>query len=394
MRIFKSANPLQRGRLRPKLLIALFVAAAAIVAGGCGSSSSSSSSSHSGSKASSAEVAAAQKTVKEAEQAAVWNGPSTPVDVSSLKGKDVWVVTVGNSIPIVAYYLENLEAAFGEAGIHMTVFDGKLQTAEFLRGTSEAVAQKADAILLVAIPAQAVAAPLSAAKAAGIPVVVTDDVDAGEPLPPNVNGAVRLCFTCVGKDLGAWVTADSNGEADTLAYSVSNSTNAPFLLKGFESQMAASCPECKLTTVDAPDGQWQNLPGQTRTAMQRDPNINYIVPMYDGMAATILPTVAELGRTEDVQLGSFNGTQSVMKQLSPAGGVGADIASANAWYNWAMADQTMRAMVGAKPISNYNIPLRLFTRTNVGEIDVNSNPASWFGTVDFEAKFKALWGLG
>lgn len=365
---------------------------------GCGGDSNDSgdsnaaSGSGTSSSATDANVAAAEKAIAPLLEPGEWKGPDATFDASALKGKTVWAISVGNAIPVVQYYVDNLGKALDAAGATLRVFDGKLSLDEFLRGTSQAVAQKADAIVLIAIPAEAIAAPLKAAKAANIPVVVTHDVDAGEPLPDGVTGAVRLCHTCVGEALANWVVADSKAKANVLVFSVSNATNAGFELNGLKSQLAAKCPGCKVTVIDAPNDQWDKLPGQTRSALQRDPDINYIVPMYDGMAATILPTVAQLGRTDSVQLASFNGTPSVMKQLSPTGGVGADIGSADEWMSWAMADQSLRLMAGEAPIEDYNVPLRLFTRDNVSEIDVNGDPATWFGPVDFKSKFKALWG--
>jgi hypothetical protein len=47
------------------------------------------------------------------------------------------------------------------------------------------------------------------------------------------------------------------------------------------------------------------------------------------------------------------------------------------------------------PISSYDIPMRIFTQSNVGSLTLNQqaeNSPSWYGGGNWEAAFEKSWG--
>ena len=79
-----------------------------------------------------------------------------------------------------------------------------------------------------------------------------------------------------------------------------------------------------------------------------------------------------------------------------AGDLSAAASSSAAFDGWIMADAALRLASGDK-IPDYTVPMRLFTKSNIGSIDLTAgamNAGSWYGPKDsFQDGFKSLWGV-
>ncbi|RWI87941.1 hypothetical protein [Mesorhizobium sp.] len=59
------------------------------------------------------------------------------------------------------------------------------------------------------------------------------------------------------------------------------------------------CEECKVQYLNVPVTDWAtHMKSTVQAALLRDPSINYILPIYDGMAQSIVPAV-ELTQSAD-----------------------------------------------------------------------------------------------
>ena len=96
----------------------------------------------------------------------------------------------------------------------------------------------------------------------------------------------------------------------------------------------------------------------TRSALLANPNLNYILPLYDGMTIYMNPAIKQTHRT--VRMASFNATPVVMQtEVSKPSPLIADVGGPNQWYAVALADQVLRVLAGQKPVKSENVPLRL-----------------------------------
>jgi hypothetical protein len=97
-----------------------------------------------------------------------------------------------------------------------------------------------------------------------------------------------------------------------------------------------------------------------------------------------------LGRT--IKVAAFNATPVVMQnELAKPSPLAADVGGPNQWYGFALADQVLRVLIGAAPVADEHVPLRLFTRANIGTINVKADESTWYGTVDFRCMYHKLW---
>ena len=343
-------------------------------------------------------AAGAEALVAEGEQEATWQGPFDSVDVSGLAGKTIWYINLDQAIPHLNSIGKALSEAAGEAGVEVVEFDGKSNVAEWQRGFELAVAQKADVIIPLAIPLEAIQAPIEAAAEAGIPIVATLYTDANIPLPPEfaavAHSQVTEEYQKAGELEAAWVVADSGGDANVLVFETTQTAVGQYVVAGIKKVFEETCPTCPVEIIDVPLAEWATqLDTLTRTSLTDNPDINYIIPIYDGMVNFVLPAVHQAGAADRVQISSFNATKAIMEALAAGDVVGADIGTAENWEGWALADAAFRALTGAAPVGNYKIPVRLFTADNVGEIDLEASEATWYGPVDFRSEFRALWGI-
>jgi ribose transport system substrate-binding protein len=385
------------GQRRTAVAIAVAIAALALAA--CGSDSGNGSGSG-GSQAAassdggSANVAEAKKRLEAAMGEPAWKEPGPAFDASKAKGKKVMYIGVDASIPIVKTIYDAMKEAGAQVGVDVQQFDGKGQVAEFNRGIETAISQKYDAITLLAIPSGLVSGAIADAKKAGIPVVQVQEHDPGSPLADGVVGQVTFCYSCAGKLIADFVIADSGGKANGTIFISKDVSNGTDEEKGMRDEFAELCPGCKFESQNVAVADWNTKLGTlTRSTLTSKPDTGYLLALYDGMTIPIVPAVAQAGKAGKVKVVSFNATPSVMKEMANGDTMAGDVGGANVWFGWGLADQVFRVLAGEQPVEDENIPLRMFTKENLGDIDLSKDESTWYGSVDFRGEYKKLWGL-
>lgn len=383
---------------RSTIFAAMFVATS-LLATGCGSSTGSTSASSAPSSGSSSESAsaasgvdAAKAAIAAAEQPPTWQGPDAPVDLSASKGKSVWYISFADAIPVLKFWSTTTKDLLEKkAGIQFTLFDAKGLASEVKRGLEQAIAAKPDVIITQAIPPSLFAPLIKSATSQGIKVITGNTgtpgvVDAGQ------TAEVSFDYPKVGKILGDWFVADSNGTGNGLLVSSNDVPASPAQANETASEVKTLCPACKLDVKDVQIASWQTtLPTLTRSTVNADPTLGYFLPLYDGQGLPILGALRQAGNTS-AKVVAFNATPSILPQLADSSSnLAADLGGANEWWSYACADAVFRALAGSAPIANYNIGLRMFDRSNISQIDLKAPEASWYGQATYQAKFDALW---
>lgn len=387
------------GHARTLMVIATVIASLALAAcgsdgGGSGGGAPGGASSGSASGASSANVAEAKKRLEAAMGEPSWKEPGPAFDASKAKGKKVMYIGVDASIPIVKTIYDALKDAGSQVGVDVQQFDGKGQVAEFNRGIETAVSQKYDAITLLAIPSDLVAGAIADAKKAGIPVVQVQEHDPGSALADGVVGQVTFCYSCAGKLIADFVIADSGGKANGTIFISKDVSNGTDEEKGMRDEFGELCPDCKFESQNVAVADWNSKLGTlTRSILTSKPDTGYLLALYDGMTIPIVPAIAQAGKAGKVKVVSFNATPSVMKEMSQGDTMAGDVGGANVWFGWGLADQVLRVLAGDSPVQDENIPLRMFTKQNLGDIDLSKDESTWYGSVDFRGEYKKLWGM-
>lgn len=378
-----------------------FAAGAVALAGSGGSASASTSGSTSGSTTAAAAAgpgvsASAQKraqaALKKSENRPVFTAPGPSFNASAAKGKTLWVINLTSSIPLIQVSNAATAAALKLVGAKLVQYDGKGSVSEYAAGINQAITQHASAIALFAIDPNLVAGPLKKVRAAGIPVIVIQYGDPGVKMPFGLNAQVTYCYTCAGTIMANYILAHANGKAPSVALIESKEvSNSKWEIAGFKKTMTKACPKCEVIEQNVPIASWQTqIPTLTQSLIRSHPNLDYIVPIYDGMGLFVVPAIHAAGAAKKVGVVTFNGTLGLMQDMAAKNVVKAEVGSPQAWEGWGLADQFLRVVTGQKPITDEKVGLRMFDESNIAKVPLKKPEAVWYG-VNFEPIYKKMW---
>ncbi len=339
-----------------------------------------------------ADVAEAKRIVAEAmKPPAKFNAPGPAFDAKLAAGKALWYISFSEQSPVMATWSGTMKRLVESYGAKVNIVDGKAQFSEFGRNIEQAVANKADAILLMGIPPQAFGVQVAAAKKAGIPVIVGSNGVAAIPTTDGVVAAVTINHIGVGKLLAAWMVANSDGKSEAVVVTHEEVMGTKEIVDSISGETKRLCANCSVKVENLPFARIQTEGEVTQSLAVRNPNLDYIVPVYDFETLTMIPALGQAGASDRVHLASFNAIPPVMENLKK-GAVKADVGAPNVWFGFGMADQILRVLSGTGPVADLKIPLRLFTTENIGDIDLSAGEGSWYGSVDFPSEYRKLWG--
>lgn len=301
------------------------------------------------------------------------------------------------SVPYSQEYQRNAVEGLEAAGVKVIEGAHGYDPGQAARLMEQCVARHADVIVSPALSSDLLAEPIKAVKAAGIPYVEAFIDDPG-PLKPEVEArgvvaGIHTCTACAGRTLSDWVAVDSGGDAHAVAIWDAATPIGVYEHTAMRKELATVCPECTfdLKSVPRPPDWPQRLPTLTASII-KDPEVSYLMPVYSDMGTLMAPSVASAGAQDRVKIASYNTNKPSLKMIRDGGPVAANVGELPAWIGWAVADQLLRVLAGEEPLDDNKVPQRLFDATNVDSVDVDGDPERWFG-VDFQAGYKALWGL-
>jgi ribose transport system substrate-binding protein len=402
---------LDRMRRRAWLGTLPAVAAAALLVAACGSDSKSASggSAQGGGTKSASSGSCDLPYVKQ--QLSKYGGyptftpPGQAIDVSKLRGKTIYDVPLSSSIQFVDLIDQQMKKIAGELGINFHIATNQGQQSQFVQGMNQAVAQKADAIILSNAPDPKVLQPqIVQAKNAKIPTISTHwyDVNDANDTPanvkaPNLAADVPFTFTTIARLEADWAIQKSNCKAHTVFIYASDSDGHKQMNNAFHDELTTRCGSgCSVTSIGLPFSKWPTrLQSDIQAQLSANPNVNWVIPDVDFGVQFAVPAINGAGKgAGQVKVATFNGTPSVLKQVRDGQIVDMDIGENLNWNAYADLDQTMRVMLGTTPVTNEHTPIRIFSKDNIGETGDPPGYNKGWGTSDFAGGYRKLWGVG
>jgi ribose transport system substrate-binding protein len=315
-----------------------------------------------------------------------------------LHGKRIFEIPITSSVPFVGAVEQGMRQAASVVGAQLVVYTNEGQPPQWAQGIATAIAQRASAIVLLAQDPQLVRPQIARARQAGIPVVVLRTTGEGEPCPSEGSGPMiaTACvpgpFETAGRLEADAVIAQSHGTADALVITSTDAHSTEPLVRGLRQELRLRCPACKTRLVDVPIPEWATrIRTEVQSALVRDPNIDYVVPIYDSMSQFAVPAIAASGAAGRVKIDTFNGTPFVLKLLQDRNVVAMDAGESLAWVGWAGMDQVFRVLAGERPASTEHTPLRVFDATNAGEAGRPPRFDTGYGSAYVDG-YRKLWG--
>jgi ribose transport system substrate-binding protein len=372
------------------------VAAAAVIAvgtlAGCSHIGADAETTSSGSADRSANQKEAQQRVDAATEKPTFTANSG-IDMKSLAGKNVTILTSTNAVPFVANIAKGAAEAAGVAGWTTTTVDGKGSVTEWSRVVNQAVAQKVDGIITVGASPSQFKPAVAAAKAAGIPLVdvLTADQDK-DPLIDGTFSHVSISFYDSGRLQADYAIANGKPDDHILILGDNEFPGEVTRVQGMKDEFAKLCPKCTVTVQDTQVANLgTTLQSTTQNALRRDPKTAWILPTYDAQGLYVVAGVKAAGAAAKTKVVGSDAVSNNLDLVAKGDVQVADVGEPDIQSGWAGVDMLARAMLKQEPVKP-NIPLRMFTKDNLQGVDT-SDTSALFGD-DYVAGYKKVWGLG
>lgn len=386
-------RPTPRGAAVGAATLSLMLVAA------CGSGSGSDGADGGGS----ADQAAAKAAVEKAKAVPEFVAPGPAFDASAARGKRIALVPDYPMLPFVQEINVGLKAAAKEAGLEVDDCNNDGTVGGWVKCFDKAIASKPDLIVLNGSPSPSQLQPqIKAAKAAGIPVIA-NHVPLDEEFPKgtlpetNVTGLTAVQpgpFVQGAKLMADYTVAEDGADVNALIVTANEAPASRGLVKMIQDELAAVCDSCENTVLNVPIVDWATkLQGEVRTALLKDPEINWIITIYDGAMPNVVPAIQAAGRKGKVKLTGFNGQGFALQGIAD-GTVTSTMGENLEWTGWATIDRALRVLVNgdADDATEIDTPVRVWDSSNIDEAGTPPKPTQGYGDT-FKDGYLELWGV-
>jgi ribose transport system substrate-binding protein len=308
-------------------------------------------------------------------------------------GKTIFVIPASSQIPFVSTIANHMKRLGALAGVKTTIWQNQGQPSQWVQGMNAAIAQKANAIVLLAGNDPASLQPqIKAAKAKGIPTIVAHLYDDNQKSAPNVGGLVNIPYNTAGRLIADQAIAATKGKANALVVTINQVKSTVPMVAGIRAEFNSYCKGCKLkfTDVTIADVATKIQPN-VQGALTADPGINYVICLYDSAEAPFASAaIRAAGRIGKVKISTFNGTPEILKEVKKNDIVTMDVGENLEWIGYAIVDQSMRIMGGLPAVKNAHVPVRVFDKSNISQAGGNFT-GGWGKS--YVSGYRKLWGL-
>lgn len=320
--------------------------------------------------------------------------PAPPIDPAPLKGKLMFTIPVSTAIPWCGVVDRQLEDFAKRVGIRMETWQSNAQLGQWVQGFDTAISHQA-ALINVAcgLDATSVEPQIKQAIGHGVPVVAAHTYALGQPKLPELSGIVYGNYIEAAKLESDWVMQQTDGHADVLVITAPSVANSPYIQKTITAEFAQYCPSCKIRFVGVNSPDWPTkIEPQVRSAILADHALNYVIPIYDGMAQFVVSSIIETGAGERVKVATFNALPAVLDMIRTGDIVTFEVGEDTTWLAGAILDQDMRLLLKQPLVADYVAGLRIFTKANVADAGVPAKFGQGYGPSALPG-YEALWGL-
>lgn len=344
--------------------------------------------------------ATAAASVEEAKQIPEFTLEAEPVDLEKVKGKTIFNIPVSSAIPYVAAVDDAMMELADELGINWVQFENQGTPTEWAQGINQAINQNADIINLDAGNDPSLVIPqLRKAQEAGIPVQVSHLYQEGEGPDSSyadlVTSYVSVPFNKSGELSVDYAVSEDGCDVNVLIINAAEVPPSDGIVGAMEGRLSELCPDAKSKVINVPVVDWgTKIQPEVQSALQADPETNWILPIYDSMSLPAEAGVRAAQKGSDVRIASYNGTPDVLKLIQDGDIMAADHGENGDWLAYANVDQMMRTLGGGPIIEDgvVETPLRTFDDTNVDDAGNPPDFSQGYGEA-FRDGYEEIWGL-
>jgi ribose transport system substrate-binding protein len=325
--------------------------------------------------------------------------PGPAFSAASDAGKTIFNMPSDSADPFYTPITEGMQQAATAAHLKLITYANQGTTSQWAQGIDEAIAEHVGAIVLGGINPAVIAPQIAQAQAAHIVVEEAHEYQEGVSTPADLQGNSYGAFAQAAKLMADYAIEKSNGQAHVLIVTDNAYPNSVTMYNSMVSTFKSECGSgCSYTSVDEPITQWASgIQPAVESALTSNPDINWVLPVYDSMSEYIVPGIDAKADSSKVSVASYNGTPFVLKYIedpsSDQGIVKMDAGENPALIGWQAIDQSLRLMAGQPPAANDTTQIRVFDGSNVS---LTGNPPQLgvgYGPNSYIQGFEKLWGV-
>lgn len=309
---------------------------------------------------------------------------------AAMKDKAILAIPVTSANPFTSAYLGAIEKMSHEIGFKFQKWDNQGSLAEWKSGIEFGISQKVSLIDLAGgVQPNLLGPEIKRARDAGIIVVDSHQTDVSQGTSPHVDFTIPAPYGLAGQLMAAWTAKATNMKADALIITSSDVRGSPAFVSSIEDSFKQFCDSCKFKVVDVPVAKWASDIGPAIVgAVQSDPNLNYILPIYDPESQFVVSTLKQLNKVGKIGIATYAGTPFVLDYIKQ-GSVQMVVGENLEWVGYAMLDAEMRLIAGQKAPFPEFLATRVFNSDNIGD---PTNMSASYGTA-VGAGWSKLWQL-
>jgi ribose transport system substrate-binding protein len=325
----------------------------------------------------------------------VFVAPGAPFDAKRCAaGKKMLSIPNTSGNPFLKGIIEREITAGKELGLTVQEWQNQGQPSQWIQGMDYAASNGFRFVDLISgVDPKTLEPQIRAAAKKGVKTMTSHFYDPSQPFNPLVSASLPVGFNTVGKLLADWAIVRTGGKANVVLIVSEEVPPTGPLVKGFEDEFRQYCPACKIVQkINTGVTEWgTKIRPSVQSALLANPEVNFVVPIYDSMAQFVVPAIQITGRNGKVKIATFNGTPFVLDYVRE-GKVDMDIGESLDWIARATVDGYLRADCGLPVPKEIGVPFYLFDATNVKDAGVPAQFDQGYGT-DYVRGFRAAWML-
>ncbi|MGA9320283.1 MAG: substrate-binding domain-containing protein [Xanthobacteraceae bacterium] len=343
--------------------------------------------------AESPEATRAREQLEPYRQLPKFQAPGEAFDARAcMKGKSILSIPASSAVPFIKTIEQSIENLAGEIGFTYKPWENQGQVTQWVQGFDYAINNKFQLIeLLAGADPRFVEPQVKAARAAGLLVVAAHLTGYEQPIPGGATGVVPIDYKRAGGLLADWAIWKTDGKANASVMGVSDVLSTDSMFSGVKEEFG-KCQNCKVnySNVSIPEMAVKTL-SMAQGALTADPNINYMIPIYDVLSQWVVPAVTISGRQDKVKVVTFNGTPFALTMVQD-GKIEMDIGENLDWIGHAVLDAEMRMICGLPAVTDPKIPLLIFDKSNADSAGKPAQVSTGYGDA-YLAGYRQLWKL-
>jgi ribose transport system substrate-binding protein len=329
-----------------------------------------------------------------------WEAPGPALDAGdALDGETMYLIVDVANLPFTQRLIQSTEAAAAVVGMEVIVVQHQFNPSEASRLIEQAVNSDAAVVAVEGFSGAQLQAPLKAASDAGVITMTTITTPEPGPLTEENKAAglfahVSYCSRCIGEQMALATTVLSDGAANVGLVYTGDYPSAKAVRDGFREELERICSGCSYTEKSVPTASYTTAVGPATTSLISNPDINYLIPVFDILETYMEPAIAASGAEDRLSIVTNDADPPQMKLLQDGRLVVGEVGLEVEKIGWSLVDNALRASLDLPAVDDPLVGLRTFTSDNIDELDLDADPITFYGVDDYEPLYSKLWGLG